>query len=156
MTIRDYDLAAEALLDDGYSEEEIEQALGPRPVPRTAAGRDLFDPQPRLLDVLEEFRVEEEEREMALASSGKNSRPAPELRRVTLSRGGKILRIAQAMAKLRGHAWWMLTEEQRDGYTRLATFAVEALEAVEEDEVALRRSKAPTDAMDTRIAEGRS
>lgn len=120
-------------------------AVPPRPEPEPEPLEPLDLPTARGPLRALAFRDDSGELEDEIGSGGANARPGPVLARVTLSRGAKILRLAQAMCRLRGGHWWDQTTDQRRAFVRLATFSVEALEAVEADEARMARTRPQVD-----------
>lgn len=112
----------------------------------TDAGRRLLRPDDdseegrSLLSLLDQFDEDEAEIEAMLAGMPGNGRPAIDSKSVILSRGAKIKRVAEAIARLRGLQWWKLELEQKKGFVKLAALTLDALELVESDQA---RMKAP-------------
>lgn len=160
-SMADYTTELDALLDDGYSLEEARDLLGLQPVPvapavgispMPAGWSPSWDaravsaptaPTPALEKVVKA-------RDRAQAVQDSRGKPAPVAAkvlkssgqyesRVQLSFGAKVERIAKAMAQLRGLSWIQMSPKQQDGFYVLAEFALQAIEKVEEDEVALKR-----------------
>jgi hypothetical protein len=90
----------------------------------------------QIASVEETVRLERE-----LATDPRNTKKAPAARPLGMSRGAKLLRLAQAMALLRGCAWWEQPVEKKRQFVTLAGFALDALELVELDEDALKKRR---------------
>lgn len=125
---------------EGNAARTASKLRGGRETIRGRDGREMPVPDMRLVETLESFELDSHALER-LQVDPVNGKAAPSLARVTLSRGAKILRLAEAMARLQGHDWLLLTEGQRAQWTKLAERAVEALELVERDEVALAEQR---------------
>lgn len=114
---------------------------------RTAAGRELLtadgdsDASYRLQAQLRSLGHEERV-ERSVGTSGRNARPAPSVAGLAMARGAKLLRLAEAMARLRDRLWWELDEAGKHQFATLAGFALDALEVVEREEAHLRSSRA--------------
>jgi hypothetical protein len=150
-------LEIEALLDDDWSPEDIDAEFGMAPghTARFLSGENGDQPERytipayerhfgeksrsrRLLDVLEAFREQEADSDVALNGRPGMSRPAPDSRRITWSFAAKAKRVAAAMAEQQGKSWWELSEWQRACYVELAIKVLEAVEAVEAYEARIK------------------
>lgn len=142
---KEYDERAAIMADDGYTLADIFAVLGPRPLFGGHHPNGGAEGRPGGNGALREALVERpanvadaEARSDRVRESG-NGRVAPSLRAVRLSWGGKVERVAKAMARLRGQGWFELSVQQQKSFYALAEFALKAVASVEEDEVHMRK-----------------
>lgn len=138
--ISEYDEELAALLDDGYSEEDALELLGPPPAApaplrsvllEVAGEPEVAPPEPQR-PARAPRRPTEGDRRWRAAWDKAESHPAPVLPpKGTLSFGAKKEMVAKAMAELRGLKWYELPKERREPFFALAEFALQAIERVE-------------------------
>lgn len=109
---------------------------------RTISGDKLARPDQseRLMSMLEELALGEGDAEVR-RGLGRGAFKAPDTRRLTMSRAGKIRRLAEAMVRLRGGDWAQVGGEKQGGFLRLAAFVMDALELVEDDEALIAAAR---------------
>jgi hypothetical protein len=93
------------------------------------------DSSPELLRVIEDITGSDE------GTVGRDALPAADTRHLVMSRGGKVLRLAEAMLRLQGGDWRKASSSLRRTYVGLSERVMDALELVEDDEALIRGAR---------------